>query len=53
MNSPADNTKPAGIAENDPGPGDGRGAPPVWLVAVVVVVVFSVVILHLTGVIGG
>jgi hypothetical protein len=39
------------LSENDPEPA-GRGGPPIWLVALVVVVVTAVVALHLTGVIG-
>jgi hypothetical protein len=39
------------LSENDPEPGD-RSGPPVWLVALVVVVVFVAVALHLTGVVG-
>jgi hypothetical protein len=39
------------LSENDPEPAR-RGAPPVWLVALVVIVVFVVVLLHLTGVVG-
>jgi len=39
------------LSENDPKPA-GRSGPPVWLIAVVVVVVFVVVALHLTGVVG-
>jgi hypothetical protein len=39
------------LSENDPEPA-GRSGPPVWLVAVIVVVVFALVVLHLTGVVG-
>lgn len=39
------------LSENDPEPVD-RGGPPIWLVALVVIVVAAVVALHLTGVIG-
>jgi hypothetical protein len=39
------------LSENDPEPA-GRAGPPVWLVALVVLVVTAVVALHLTGVIG-
>jgi hypothetical protein len=39
------------LSENDPEPAR-RSGPPVWLVALVVVVVFVVVVLHLTGVVG-
>jgi hypothetical protein len=39
------------LSENDPEPA-GRNGPPVWLVALIVVVVFAVVVLHLTGVVG-
>jgi hypothetical protein len=40
------------LSENDPEPDAGRGGPPVWLVAIVVIVVFALVVLHLTGVVG-
>jgi hypothetical protein len=39
------------LSENDPEPARRSGLP-VWLVALVVVVVFVVVVLHLTGVVG-
>jgi hypothetical protein len=39
------------LSENDPEPA-GRSGPPVWLVAVIVVVVSALVVLHLTGVVG-
>jgi hypothetical protein len=39
------------LSENDPEP-VGRGGPPVWLVALIVVALFVVVVLHLTGVVG-
>lgn len=39
------------LSENDPEPA-GRGGPPVWLVATVVLVVLVVIVLHLTGVVG-
>jgi hypothetical protein len=39
------------LSENDPEPA-GRSGPPVWLVALVVVVVLVMVALHLTGVVG-
>jgi hypothetical protein len=39
------------LSENDPEPA-GRSGPRVWLIAVIVVVVFVVVALHLTGVVG-
>jgi hypothetical protein len=39
------------LSENDPEP-VGGGGPPVWLVALIVVVVFGLVVLHLTGVVG-
>jgi hypothetical protein len=37
---------------NEPEPDAGRGGPPAWLVAAIVVVVLIVVALHLTGVVG-
>jgi hypothetical protein len=37
--------------ENDPVP-TGRGGPPAWLIALIVAIVFVVVALHLTGVVG-
>lgn len=40
------------LSENDPEP-VGRGGPPILLVALAVIVVAAVVVLHLTGVIGG
>jgi hypothetical protein len=39
------------LSENDPEP-TRRGGPPVWLVALIAVVVFALVVLHLTGVMG-
>jgi hypothetical protein len=39
------------LPENDPESVD-RGGPPIWLVALVVIVVAAVIALHLTGVIG-
>ena len=39
------------LSENDPEP-IGRRRPPLWLIALVVIVVAAVVALHLTGVIG-
>jgi hypothetical protein len=39
------------LSENDPEPAD-RGGPPTWLVALIVILVFAVVALHLTGVVG-
>ena len=39
------------LSENDPEP-TGRGGPPAWLIALIVVIVFVVVALHLTGVVG-
>jgi hypothetical protein len=39
------------LSQNDPEPA-GRSGPPAWLIAVIVVVVFVVVALHLTGVVG-
>jgi antibiotic biosynthesis monooxygenase (ABM) superfamily enzyme len=39
------------LSENDPEPA-GRSGPPVWFVALIVVVVFALVVLHLTGVVG-
>jgi hypothetical protein len=39
------------LSQNDPEPG-GRSGPPVWLVALIVMVVFIAVALHLTGVVG-
>jgi len=39
------------LSENDPEP-TGRSGPPVWLIALVAVVVFALVVLHLTGVMG-
>jgi antibiotic biosynthesis monooxygenase (ABM) superfamily enzyme len=39
------------LSENDPEPA-GPSGPPVWLVALIVVIVFGLVVLHLTGVIG-
>jgi hypothetical protein len=39
------------LSENDPEPA-GRSGPPVWLIAVIAIVVFVVVALHLTGVVG-
>jgi hypothetical protein len=39
------------LSENDPEPA-GRSGPPVWLVALIAVVVFVMVVLHLTGVVG-
>ena len=39
------------LSQNDREPA-GRGGPPVWLVALIVIVVFAVVALHLTGVVG-
>jgi hypothetical protein len=38
------------LSENDPEP-TGRSGPPVWVVALIVVVL-AVVVLHLTGVVG-
>jgi hypothetical protein len=38
------------LSENDPEPAGRSG--PVWLVALIVVVVFVAVALHLTGVVG-
>jgi hypothetical protein len=37
--------------QNDPEPA-GRRGPPVWLVALIAVVVTILVVLHLTGVVG-
>lgn len=39
------------LSEDDPEPGV-RGGPPVWLVAMIVLVVSIAVVLHLTGVVG-
>ena len=39
------------LSENDPEP-VRRSGPPIWLVALFVVVVFALVVLHLTGVVG-
>jgi hypothetical protein len=39
------------LSENDPEP-TGRSGPPVWLVALIAAVVFALVVLHLTGVMG-
>jgi hypothetical protein len=39
------------LSENDPEP-TGRSGLPVWLVALIAVVVFALVVLHLTGVMG-
>lgn len=39
------------LSENDPEPA-GPSGPPVWLVALIVVAVFALVVLHLTGVVG-
>jgi hypothetical protein len=43
--------KAMNLSENDPEP-VGRGGMPVWLIALIVVVVAAVVALHVTGVIG-
>jgi hypothetical protein len=40
------------LSENDPRPEDGRGGPPIWLVATVVIAVIILLALHLTGVVG-
>ena len=40
------------LSQNDPEPEAGRSGPPVWLVAVIVVLVIIVVALHLAGVVG-
>jgi hypothetical protein len=39
------------LSEHDPEP-TGRSAPPIWVVAAIVLAVVVVVVLHLTGVIG-
>ena len=39
------------LSENDPEP-TGRSGPPVWLVALIVLAVFVLVALHLTGIVG-
>jgi hypothetical protein len=40
------------MALNDPEPDARRGGPPIWLVALIAVVVLAIVALHLTGVVG-
>jgi hypothetical protein len=40
------------LSQNDPEPDTGRSGPSVWLIATIVAVVFILLALHLTGVVG-
>ena len=40
------------LSQNDPGPDTRRNGPPVWLIAVIVLIVCILVALHLSGVVG-
>jgi hypothetical protein len=40
------------LSHSDPEPEGSSGKPPIWLIAIIVLLVTGVVVLHLTGVLG-